>query len=231
MLRFPLKRLTDRLVSAEAIDLICQLVQERERRLSARSYRLNDSVLRNLFHLETRFCDHRGLHVYPNDANEIKLHPFFRGIRWDVHGQSTPPFVPEVQSWADTSYFTDEASSGKDDEQHFNQVNSDKKPQVNTPATETVTPKPSPANAGPCPCCRKTPQEPPPEAKADAAVKKKKVKQERARDKILRDDSAGAKAMEMRKQGAFLGYTYRRPKPMALALNSGSPPLSNVYGY
>lgn len=229
MLRFPLKRLTDRLVSAEAIDLICQLVQERERRLSARSYRLNDSVLKNFLHFDTRFRDYRGMHVYPNDANEIKFHPFFRGIRWDTHGQSTPPFVPEVRNWADTSYFTDEGHSVKDDRQHSNQANADKKPGANPPATAS----PSPADIGPCPCCGQTPQAnraSPPGAKTEETAKKKKVKQERARDKILRDDRVGTKAMEMRKQGAFLGYTYRRPKPMAFALNNGSRPLSNVYG-
>lgn len=225
MLRFPLKRLTDRLVSVEAIDLICQLVQERERRLSARSYRLNDSALKHLFHLDTRFRDYRGMHVYPNDANGIKMHPFFRGIRWDSHGQSTPPFVPEVQDWADTSYFSDEVSSDKDNGQYLNQAKRNEGPQSNTPAA--ATPNSSPANTGPCPCCGKMPQvnqAPLPEAKADETAKKKKAKQERARDKILRDDSVGAKAMEMRKQGAFLGYTYRRPKPVALALNSGSRP-------
>lgn len=233
MLRFPLKRLTDRLVSAEAIDLICQLVQERESRLSAGSYRHNDSVLKNLFHIDTRFRNYQGMHVYPNDASEIKLHPFFRGIRWDAHGQSTPPFVPDVRNWADTSYFTDEGDRGKDVGQSSDQAKPGDKPEASVPENPPPA-NPSPANAEPCPCCGKPKpqanQAPPQAAKAENAEKKKKARQNRARDKILRDDRVGTKAMEMRKEGAFLGYTYRRPKPMALALNSGSRPLSSVYG-
>lgn len=34
----------------------------------------------------------------------------------------------------------------------------------------------------------------------------------RPRDRLLRDRSVGKRVMELRKQGAFLGYTYRRPK-------------------
>jgi protein-serine/threonine kinase len=34
----------------------------------------------------------------------------------------------------------------------------------------------------------------------------------RARDKVLRDPEHGSTALEVRKQCAFLGYTYRRPR-------------------
>lgn len=49
----------------------------------------------------------------------------------------------------------------------------------------------------------------------DAALKPKKEKK-RPRDKMLRDPGIGRKVMALRKRGAFLGYTYRRPKPVIL---------------
>lgn len=46
-------------------------------------------------------------------------------------------------------------------------------------------------------------------------VKPKKEKK-RPRDKMLRDPGVARKVMELRKRNAFFGYTYRRPKPLAL---------------
>ncbi|KAK5012987.1 hypothetical protein LTR39_003874, partial [Cryomyces antarcticus] len=41
---------------------------------------------------------------------------------------------------------------------------------------------------------------------------KEKKERKRPRDKMLRDPQLKKKVMELRKKGAFLGYTYRRPK-------------------
>lgn len=43
-----------------------------------------------------------------------------------------------------------------------------------------------------------------------------KKERKRPRDKLLRDPVLGRKALELRKKGAFLGYTYRRIKPVIL---------------
>lgn len=63
-----------------------------------------------------------------------------------------------------------------------------------------------------------------PDAALAASIKKPKEKK-RARDKILRDPKLGKKVMELRKKGAFLGYTYRRPKSLFLdeAVQWGRP--------
>ncbi|GAB7347590.1 hypothetical protein MBLNU459_g4470t2 [Dothideomycetes sp. NU459] len=53
-----------------------------------------------------------------------------------------------------------------------------------------------------------------PDAFVAAAVKKPTKEKKRPRDKLLRDPEVGKKVMELRKKGAFLGYTYRRPKPI-----------------
>ncbi|OUM65514.1 hypothetical protein PIROE2DRAFT_66120 [Piromyces sp. E2] len=41
-------------------------------------------------------------------ANEIKTHPFFQGVDWSSLRSIRPPFVPELQSITDTSYFPTE---------------------------------------------------------------------------------------------------------------------------
>jgi serine/threonine protein kinase len=41
-----------------------------------------------------------------NGADEIKAHPFFKGIDWDnIRSTMKPPFVPEIQNDYDTKYF------------------------------------------------------------------------------------------------------------------------------
>ncbi|QSL66330.1 hypothetical protein MERGE_000708 [Pneumocystis wakefieldiae] len=38
-------------------------------------------------------------------ANDIKLHPFFRGVDWDTIREINAPFIPQLKSITDTSYF------------------------------------------------------------------------------------------------------------------------------
>jgi hypothetical protein len=49
-----------------------------------------------------------------------------------------------------------------------------------------------------------------PEAKQLLTPKKKQKK--RPRDRILRDHNISRQVLELRKKGAFLGYTYLKPK-------------------
>ena len=47
---------------------------------------------------------------------------------------------------------------------------------------------------------------------AGGGGRSKKVKEKkRPRDRLLRDKEVGRKVLELRKRGAFLGYTYQRP--------------------
>ncbi|KNE71327.1 AGC/NDR/NDR protein kinase [Allomyces macrogynus ATCC 38327] len=44
-----------------------------------------------------------------NGAHELKQHPYFRGVNFETLRSTRPPFVPELKSITDTSYFpTDE---------------------------------------------------------------------------------------------------------------------------
>lgn len=50
----------------------------------------------------------------------------------------------------------------------------------------------------------------------EARPPKQRKEKKRPRDKLLRDPVVGRQVMEIRKKGAFFGYTYRRPKPVVL---------------
>ena len=49
----------------------------------------------------------------PNDADDIKAHPFFRDINWDdlLHKRVTPPFLPTIKNASDTTWFDTEVCS------------------------------------------------------------------------------------------------------------------------
>jgi len=51
---------------------------------------------------------------------------------------------------------------------------------------------------------------------AQCPLLKTRKEKRRPRDKLLRDPIVGRKAMELRKRGAFFGYTYRRPRTPVL---------------
>lgn len=40
-----------------------------------------------------------------NGAEEVKKHPFFRGVDWDNIRKMTAPFIPELMSDDDVRYF------------------------------------------------------------------------------------------------------------------------------
>lgn len=182
--------------------------------------------------------------VYPNDAAEIKIHPFFRGIRWNQLHLTQPPYIPKVKDWEDTRYFDDwkniDHPSETSDSEEEPDEDIDAKPQaasVNNMVAHSPDPllieRPVPGGDAIFPV-------EPVEAVALNAPKQeaeRKKARKRPRDKILRDRKAGKTALEIRKRGAFLGYTYRRPKGPAMALRSerGRQPfargaLADLYG-
>lgn len=124
----------------------------------------------------------------------------------------TPPFVPRVKGWDDTKYFDEEGSVsdiGSVSSEDAVACNDENRPSAPTsqhqPENQNIVPEPpkderhvlgSMLNVG-------APQD----------VKEKKAKdKKRPRDKILRDLRHGPLALKMRREGAFLGYNYRKPK-------------------
>ncbi|KAJ5217058.1 hypothetical protein N7468_010066 [Penicillium chermesinum] len=224
-LQFPREKPSDKLVSKEAIDLIHRILQEREIRLSCDKYQANDVLIGRpvsahfLYSMDPRYRHITSYFVYPNDAVDIKAHPFFRGIRWNELHLSSPPLVPRVRNWEDTRYFDDWKSTGRWDEVSAGSESDNAEEEAGDDAgSPNITPESPEAYAD---ADQISPLEPvAPKADAQKAQDAEKKDQKRARDKILRDKKVGRAALEIRKHGAFLGYTYRRPKGPALALGT-----------
>ncbi|KAE8147328.1 kinase-like domain-containing protein [Aspergillus avenaceus] len=221
-LHFPANRPSDRPVSAEAMDLINHLLQEREYRLSCNSYRLNDvlnarSAARNLFSsLDPSSQSYRSFYVYPNDAVDIKAHPFFCGVLWDKLHVSMPPFIPKVKGWEDTRYFEEADCMAEDDGSiatnagEIDGVQQEQKQDMEQ--KEALHPDHQES-------CRASTHDNISSGKMELQAKhpRKRKHKKRPRDKILRDKQFQKTALGMRKTGAFIGYTYRRPKAVAMA--------------
>ncbi|KAJ4375794.1 hypothetical protein N0V83_001071 [Neocucurbitaria cava] len=211
-------------VSRNAIDLMMSLLEERQDRLSAKRYRENDWVLRdhgvNARHMRTLHST--GHIVYPNDAEDIKAHPFFRHIQWSTFHMTRPPFVPRVHGDQPiTKYFDDEAEIMSESD-HLDSSSYEAPDLPDPPAPwdpsmaqllgeEQATPVAEPGggnkNDG-------IPLLPPYEqvCKVFQNVRRRRKEKKRPRDKLLRDPLVGRTVLEIRKKGAFIGYTYRRPR-------------------
>ncbi|RAK77345.1 serine/threonine-protein kinase [Aspergillus fijiensis CBS 313.89] len=238
---FPASRASDKRVSPDAIDLINYLLQEKEHRLSSSKYKINDSLSSRLpsrhffYNMDHRSRNYKGFYVFPNDAADIKIHPFFRNIKWDEIHQSVPPFIPKVKGWEDTRYFDDAGYEG--DHDNISIMSDPDHPEDDSEIEEPVpakaeTPLPHDANRHPAPG-----PGPGPGGKASPHMDRKRKERKRPRDKLLRDRQMRRTVLEMRKKGAFLGYTYRRPKSVAVALTPdrgryrlGRGQLSELYG-
>ncbi|PYH67519.1 serine/threonine-protein kinase [Aspergillus vadensis CBS 113365] len=220
-LHFP-NRPSDKLVSAEAIDLINHLLQEKEHRLSSNKYRVNDSVTfrlaakHPLYSMDPRNKNYRGFYVYPNDATDIKSHSFFCCINWNEIHQSMPPFVPKVKCWEDTRYFDDAGY-----EHGYDEASAASDAEHADPSSEVGERDECHQNRGDPPQYQDIDSLLSPLASKPPQKNRRKGRdKKRPRDKLLRDRKLRMTVLEMRKRGAFLGYTYRRPHAVAMALAS-----------
>ncbi|KAJ6127253.1 hypothetical protein N7523_002865 [Penicillium sp. IBT 18751x] len=233
-LQFPREKPTDKMVSPDAIDLMARILQEREFRLCSQKYYANNVLTGRpvsaqfLYSMDSRHMNIPSYYVYPNDAADIKAHPFFRGTRWSELHLTQPPLVPRVKGWEDSRYFDDWKGPGNINEAFGDSdaPESDEDLEANPDGTTALpqgrqSPDHSPhllaPKERPVPDAGSVEAEPSDQRQPKLAHKKEK---RRPRDKILRDKKAGRAALEIRKQGAFLGYTYRRPKSPALALST-----------
>lgn len=205
------------------MDLINSLLQEKEHRLCSKKYRLNDyqHSKRTPGQLIARRADphaldYQGNYVYPEDATDIQAHPFFRRISWDRLHLTRPPFVPDVNGRDDTKYFDEEEPiSDVDDAASQSDLGgaSDEETGDGVHGTARLTQvdgaqgqdDPLFKSAGPVSGGKDGP------GGREGELGKVKQKK-RPRDRVLRDKDVGRKVLEIRKKGAFLGYTYRRPK-------------------
>ena len=206
------------------MELINSLLQEKEHRICSKKYRLNDfqHSKRTPGQLIARRADplaqdYQGNYVYPDDASDIKAHRFFRRLSWDRLHLTRPPFVPDVSGKEDTKYFDeDEPISDVDDAPSQSDVQEivDQEMYDIVPETAHVTQVDGPQRQHAMSIDRPT------ENNGQKGAGKAKEKK-RPRDKVLRDKEVGRKALQIRKQGAFVGYTYRRPRILAFEEERG----------
>ena len=203
------------------MDLIIRILQEREYRLCSPKYQANDILngrpvsTHMLYSMDARYRNIASYYVYPNDAAEIKIHPFFRGIRWQDLHMCQPPMIPRVRNWEDIRYFDDWKLTSNGVKQAVNSDSEDPDQEHDAVTPENQEIRPAEAAIEP-PVVKTIPAVAQEQAK-DAEKKKEK---RRPRDKILRDKEMSKTVLEIRKKGAFLGYTYRRPNDVALAFNT-----------
>jgi protein-serine/threonine kinase len=188
-------------VSRNAIDLMMRLMEERQDRLSAKRYRENDWILRDkaVGARRVRNFNTTGHIVYPNDAEDIKAHPFFRNTQWSTMHMTRPPFIPRVHGGQPiTKYFDDEneimSASDHLDSSSYEVV--EEKVYDEDEMTPPITAL-SPAYGQVCDSVQR--------------IRRRRKEKKRPRDKLLRDPQVGHAVLELRKKGAFVGYTYRRP--------------------
>ncbi|KAA6413009.1 MAG: AGC NDR NDR kinase [Lasallia pustulata] len=239
-LKFPSESETEsnERVSHDAMDLINRILQEKEYRLCSKKYLLNDyqhskrhpgQLVTSLANKHSK--DYQGNYVYAEDATDIKAHPFFEGLSWDRLHLSRPPFVPDVKSRDDTKYFDEEDPiSDVDDASSYSSAQEGLELQVHEATIAPASTNPAIISREDDKYTREVNELIRKEnarldtAEAEAAKKKDKAaakEKKRPRDKLLRDKQVGRQVLEMRKQGAFLGYTYRRPKHSTVAEERG----------
>ncbi|KHJ32399.1 putative serine threonine-protein kinase cbk1 [Erysiphe necator] len=206
-------------VSRKCQDFIRSVIQEKENRLCSRKYRIKESQ-GNGKHIK----DPAGQYVYPNDAEDIKAHKWFRDIQWDRLHLMIPPVVPKLKSLDDTCYFDDEGSVS-DFSESVSETPYSQEDIVNIlePFNSEIKTLTQEYLELPYDSTRlkefekKIDQFPIVDAQKQNLKKLVKLngrkERKRPRDILLRDKSIGPKVLKIRKEGAFLGYTYRRFNP------------------
>lgn len=203
-------------VSDRCRDLLRRLIQEPEHRLSSYRYLLKDQEI-------PMHSVGGSSYVFPNDAEDIKAHKWFRGIAWDSLHLQTPPFVPRICRANDTQYFEDDerisdwsstiASNTEEPRLGLDETRlllRGMRDDVHTCAAHLVSKPYDPRNVD-----RKI------DAEQGLLCREREVlkqfvraygrKQKKPpRDPLLRDPETKRRVLSQRKRTAFVGYTWRR---------------------
>jgi protein-serine/threonine kinase len=171
----------------------------------------------------TGYRDYAGRYVYPNDAEDIKSHRWFKDIQWERLHLMTPPFVPAIKSMDDTQYF--------DEEDPISDFSSSHEYQPEPPTDMDLDGALRCFNreiqilargyvAGTYDSARLRRIEKEIEGFVMGDEQKEYLRgfvrvygqkeRKRPRDILLRDREIASKVLEVRRRGAFLGYSYRR---------------------
>ncbi|KAI1329638.1 kinase-like protein [Xylariaceae sp. FL0255] len=242
-------------VSRRCMDLITSLICAKEDRLSTKRYQLREAAARkqaipaasgsSTSHLRHR--DHTGRPVYAYDGEDIKSHKWFRDIPWAQLHMITPPFVPHILSAEDAHYFDEEepvsdwSDTSSEDPQKMAAMHAQlaafPRHTRNVLAQFVVSPYDSArlkhmdreidalVNMS-------TPAQQRAAQKLLAEQMKLFIRtfgrreRKRPRDRLLRDQNTKGTALEVRKQTAFMGYTFRRAMGLHPVAAAGSGAVS-----
>ncbi|KAH7328398.1 kinase-like domain-containing protein [Stachybotrys elegans] len=209
-------------VSNRCKSLIYHLIQEKEARLCSRHYRLKDREEPN----GGSPNESLDFYVFPDDAEDIKAHRWFKDVPWGSMQTLTPPFVPHVHGADDTHYF--EESDGIEDwsitsgsvaspsPKEVRSLLCDFRSEVQELAIKLVAEVLDSAKL------RQRDREinaSPGLASEEKDVLKRfvriygKKEPKRPRDRLLRDDNIKDIVIDVRKKTAFMGYAWRRMAP------------------
>ncbi|KAL7785108.1 kinase-like protein [Trichoderma afarasin] len=218
--RFPMRPL----VSDRCKDLIYRLIQDKEVRLCSKRYQMLDQHQPGV----AVTTDMYGRYIFPDDAEDIKAHRFFKSVPWDTLQNTAPPFVPHIDSLEDTHYFDE--SEPLDDriesvaekpgltDEEVRWILREFRPSIQNVAIRMIH---APYDSG---ALRSR------DLEIDSVStfldeEKELLKRfmreygrripKRPRDIILRDDNMKGTAMEVRKQSAFMGYEWHSVRKKA----------------
>lgn len=175
---------------------------------------------------EGRQSDILGRYVFPDDAEDIRAHRWFRNLPWDQLQTLTPPFVPRITSPEDTHYFdesdpledwSESAASPADlSPEDIKSILHNFRSGVQAMAVELLRNSYDSAKLREVDTKIETTQK---LASEEKQVLKHFVRlygrkePKRARDKLLRDPQTKDVVMDVRKKTAFMGYSWQRMKP------------------
>ena len=218
------------------------MLQEKEHRLCSKKYLVNDYEEEKGSHTRpaTTVLSHQSQDVQRNfvfsdDATDIKAHPFFHGIPWDRLHLTKAPEVPDVKSCYDTKYSDeaepvsdlDDASSTSSLQEQVLKAQEEYEEEIAaafaaTTNEQDITDK---ENNNANIILAETTKADLADAVGEAVVAGKKgaraKEKRRPRDRILRNTTVAKQVLDIRKRGACLGYTYRRPRPILASVENG----------
>ena len=199
-----------------------RLIREKEVRLCSRRYQVKDrGQLDN-----GRIPNFYGRYVFPDDAEDIKSHRWFKNVPWDRLHTLSPPFIPHIHSPEDTHYFDESGSLDDLSESvarttvlppdRVKEILHEFRPSFQGLAAELIA---EPYDTIKLRHLDQRIEDSMRMNSAEKDIMKHFVRmyghkeRKRPRDRVLRDPKTKDVAMNVRKQTAFLGYTWRRMRP------------------
>ncbi|UNI21031.1 hypothetical protein JDV02_007061 [Purpureocillium takamizusanense] len=215
------------MISDKCKDLIFRLIQEKELRLCSRRYLWKDRAPTETH----RPTDLFGRFVFPDDAEDIKVHKWFKNFPWERIHTISPPFVPHITSSDDTHYF-DESEPIEDfsdsspvavevTDEDVRDILRDFRPCVQVAAMDLLS--------APYDSTRLRSADHRIDSTQSFTSNERKVlkhfirvygrkERKRPRDILLRDEKTKDAVMEVRRRTAFMGYTWRRMRPTSYTM-------------